>query len=300
MINEKIETKQWGLVLNGGGGKGAYQIGVFKALKELGMDKNIMAVAGASVGALNTALWPFDISVCEQAWNSITPEKFIDIELEMLDKEEGLVSRDGLVEIMNKYVDMNVIRDYRYPLVASVTEYDENGEGVPEVRYMSLNGKSEEDIKNILLASSALPVIYEPVAMNGHKYRDGGLTDNLPVKPLYSIGIRHMIVVCLSMEEPDLSAYPDVEFVVIKPSRSIGEFITGTLDFTPEGSALRMELGYIDGKRILQYYGNPYVNMEELKENSLNLFEAKLRMKSAVDEASEHMNLLKDIFDKYS
>ena len=46
-----------GIVFSGGGGKGAYAIGVWKALREFGMDQNIQAVAGTSVGSLNGALF---------------------------------------------------------------------------------------------------------------------------------------------------------------------------------------------------------------------------------------------------
>ena len=47
-------TKEYGIVLDGGGARGAYQIGAWKALKEAGVKIN--AVAGTSVGALNGAL----------------------------------------------------------------------------------------------------------------------------------------------------------------------------------------------------------------------------------------------------
>ena len=50
------------LILAGGGGKGAYEIGVWKAMRELGIDKKIWAVSGASVGGLNGAL--FVLMVC--------------------------------------------------------------------------------------------------------------------------------------------------------------------------------------------------------------------------------------------
>ena len=46
-----------GLVFSGGGGKGSYEIGVWKYLHEIGLDKNITAVSGTSVGALNAALF---------------------------------------------------------------------------------------------------------------------------------------------------------------------------------------------------------------------------------------------------
>ena len=46
-------TKEYGLVLDGGGARGAYQIGAWTALAEAGM--KFSAVAGTSVGALNCA-----------------------------------------------------------------------------------------------------------------------------------------------------------------------------------------------------------------------------------------------------
>ena len=51
-MNNKI-----GLVLAGGGGKGAYHIGAWKALKQFEVDKNIGSISGTSVGALNAVLF---------------------------------------------------------------------------------------------------------------------------------------------------------------------------------------------------------------------------------------------------
>lgn len=52
--------KKLGLVLAGGGGKGAYEIGVWKYLKEIGLDKKISVISGTSVGGLNAALMGTD------------------------------------------------------------------------------------------------------------------------------------------------------------------------------------------------------------------------------------------------
>ncbi len=49
-----------GLVLSGGGGKGAYEIGVWEAIKELNIDKYIKVVSGTSIGAINAALFAQD------------------------------------------------------------------------------------------------------------------------------------------------------------------------------------------------------------------------------------------------
>ena len=50
-----MEKKEYGLVLAGGGTKGAYEVGIWKALCE--MKINITSIVGASIGALNGALF---------------------------------------------------------------------------------------------------------------------------------------------------------------------------------------------------------------------------------------------------
>lgn len=61
-----------GLVLCGGGGRGAYQTGVWKALRERGFDSRITAVSGTSVGALNAALFACgDLALAEDIWTSL-------------------------------------------------------------------------------------------------------------------------------------------------------------------------------------------------------------------------------------
>ena len=63
-------TKEYGLVLDGGGARGAYQIGAWKALKEAGV--KISAVAGTSVGALNGALICMDdLEKAEKIWSEM-------------------------------------------------------------------------------------------------------------------------------------------------------------------------------------------------------------------------------------
>ena len=46
-----------GLVLSGGGGKGAYELGVWKALKELNLNKYISVFSGTSIGAFKKRNW---------------------------------------------------------------------------------------------------------------------------------------------------------------------------------------------------------------------------------------------------
>lgn len=302
-----LSANEWGLVLNGGGGKGAYQIGVFKALFEKKINDYISSVSGTSSGALNTILFcNGDLDVARKAWDEITPEAFIKIKLEMLDFSEGFVPRDGLLEIIDRYVDLEKIRLNEKCMYATVTDFGVNDEGTGVAKYYRLNYKPANEIKDILLASSALPIIYSPVIINGSVCRDGGLEDNMPIKPLYIEGIRHFIVVGLSENTRiPYEKYPDAEFILIKPESSIGDFIDGTLDFSQEGARKRMELGYIDAIRNLEFYGED-MNDEVVKfryresvKQDYSKIEVEDKKNSLENMINENMNKINSLFDQF-
>ena len=70
-----------GLVFSGGGGKGAYQIGVWKALEEFGLTDKVEVVAGTSVGALNALLFAQrNYELAEHVWLHIRQEDIINID----------------------------------------------------------------------------------------------------------------------------------------------------------------------------------------------------------------------------
>ena len=298
---EEWQGEPVGLVLNGGGGKGAYQIGAFRAIREAGLDKLVTAVAGTSVGALNMCLFNYDDgTVGEDIWTHIAPEYIIVPDVRLIDGREGIVNREGLTCIMDNYLDFDKISNNPLKLYATVTEFDGEEEGVSKAVYMQLNGRTTEDIKNILLASSALPVIYEPVVMNGITYKDGGLRDNLPVKPLYDSGIRKFIVIMLSENEPDMTRFPGAEFLIIRPYKDLGNTITGTLDFTSEGAKERMKLGYMDASRTIKYYNEPGVDIDRIAAIELNQFENTMRTENYIANCpTENLSKLKDIYNRY-
>ena len=67
-----------GLVFAGGGGKGAYEIGVWKYLHEQGLDQYIRCVSGTSVGALNAALFVgSSYELAENLWMGINQSKIL-------------------------------------------------------------------------------------------------------------------------------------------------------------------------------------------------------------------------------
>lgn len=95
-----------GLVFAGGGGKGSYEIGVWKALRETGLDSEITAVAGTSIGAVNAvmlAMGKYDEA--ERLWKNIDPLDFID-----LDPSTGYCDRSGIIRILNDNIDEELLR----------------------------------------------------------------------------------------------------------------------------------------------------------------------------------------------
>jgi len=261
-----------GLVLAGGGGKGAYQIGVWKAFKELGIDKYIHGVSGTSIGALNAVLFAQgDYDIAESIWMDITREKVLPIDNgELLAKgvklflgnkninfikkyspkllEQGNVSRKGLSDIIDNNVDFSKIASSSMPIYATCTE-------IPEVRnkYFKLNDYDKENIKKILFATSALPSVYEYEEIESRKYVDGGMVDNVPVQPLYGEGCNIIFVVQVSRESSiHKSNFPNARIVEIIPSSEQGGVFSGVLDFTPEGVKKRIVTGYEDTINLIE------------------------------------------------
>ena len=176
----------------------------------------------------------------------------------------GVFSRDGLLEIMEKYVDLNTVSQSKVQCFISCCE-------IPKkvVKYFKINNKSEERIKDILLASSALPVIYDNVIIDGKRYIDGGIVDNTPVKPLYDIGYRTIIVVHLNndniVKDTD---FPGINMFQIIPKTSQGNFISGTLDFDKEHAEIRMNQGYEDTYKLIR----PFYDIGLIKDRIIDQY----------------------------
>ncbi|MDE7425867.1 MAG: patatin-like phospholipase family protein [Lachnospiraceae bacterium] len=275
-----MKERKWGLVLAGGGGKGAYQIGVFKAIFEYGLEEQIVAVSGSSIGALNGALFAQgDVALMESVWKGIEPAEILDVQATGTDlmetlqekfnvfgeflgsislneylkkaKEEGICSREGLLKILEEEIDLQKVIHNSKKIFATIASMENS---IPVAKYCLLNGKTEEEIKKILLASSALPVVYDAVDINGVFYRDGGLADNVPATPIIRQGIENLIVVQLKPKDIRIGRNEDglVNYLEISPSHSLGDFVTGTIDFTHHNILYRMSLGYYDAMRMLK------------------------------------------------
>lgn len=272
-----------GLVLAGGGAKGAYETGVFKALWELQLINQIRVISGTSIGAVNALLLAMnDESTCSSSWNNISYSRFIFSQensrrkkvtelisrVKNLGNDQGIIdqlkagdiallSQSGVEKFIEEYVDMKVIRNSGKCIYACAYNIDE---GIPE--YFCLNDFNEEEMKNIVLASCAIPYIFKPIMFRNHRYADGGINmylrmkhnaDNVPVAPLRKHGCDIIIVVHLSNKDATAVRSGEMKNIVeIYPSTSL-EFINGigTINMNKSTLYQNIEMGYRDAMVIL-------------------------------------------------
>jgi NTE family protein len=270
------------LVLAGGGGKGAYQIGVWKALREYGVDRNIGAVAGTSVGALNAvAFVQGDYELAERIWLNISHNQILKVDVWKLLKNfileagtnlnetmiktfiqnktmietsikrkifNGIFSKDGLLNIIHQYINLSSVSTSEiecYVTCCHIPSF--------KARYFRLSDQSDEKITSILLASSALPIVFDVETIEGEHYIDGGLVDNVPIRPLYERGYRMFLIVHLSRDSViETNKYPGAKIVQIVPKEHQGQLIDGTLDFSASNAIKRIQQGYEDTIQVLR------------------------------------------------
>ena len=92
--------------------------------------------------------------------------------------------------------------------------------------------------------------------------------DNTPVKPLYDIGYRTIIVVHLNndniVKDTD---FPGINMFQIIPKTSQGNFISGTLDFDKEHAEIRMNQGYEDTYKLIR----PFYDIGLIKDRIIDI-----------------------------
>ena len=255
-----------GLVLAGGGGKGAYELGVWKALDELKLTKYITVFSGTSIGAFNSVLFAMnDMKKADELWEEVTMDKLVPISKSELIKrgiglyiggknlqlakkflnyklEHGAIANDGAIEVVEKYLDYNKIKENNKIFYAACTKLSDFS-----AKYFKINDFDEETGKKIVLASASLPLIYDCTEVLGEKYIDGGIADNIPIQPVYGENCNIIIVVLLSKEaQVDRTLYPNSKLIVISPENLDENTITGTLNLNTDAKRIRIIEGYND------------------------------------------------------
>lgn len=267
-----------GLVLEGGGARGAYQIGAFRALQEIGVE--IKGIAGTSVGALNGAMIAQgELDKAYQLWWDLNPARVFSLDTRGLEQLNNLaLSVDNLPRLLKKVrevfndggLDITPLRE----LVAEVINED-------RIRHSGIDfglvAVSLSDLKPLelfvedippgkltdyLLASASFPGFkVDPV--EGKRLIDGGLHDNMPVSLLVAKGYDDIIVIRTHGPGRHRRVRKKgLRLTYITPSDDLG----GILNFQQDSARSNINMGYYDALRVFKnlqgrrYYLQPWDN----------------------------------------
>ena len=288
------------IALGAGGARGAYQIGAWKALRELGVDYDI--VVGSSIGSVNgVAMVQDDYDLALDLWKNISVDKIfagdVDLDFEPQDiigSTEKLVSL--LIKILtNKGLDISPFLDLLNDIVdedkvrASAREFGIVALRVPLIKGMEITKEKMKVgymAKYILASSSAFPVF--PVCeVDGNKYIDGGYYDSLPINFARNLGAEEVVAIDVSLSTTHEEELSSNDVIYIKSTWSLGPF----LDFDNESIMRNMDLGYNDTMKAYgKYRGFRYTFLLN-DEESFN--DVALALKKGIEKVDHEMNLQK-------
>ena len=269
-------TREYGLVLDGGGARGAYQIGAWKALTEAGV--KVSAVAGTSVGALNGALICMgDVDKAEQIWHDMTFSRVMDVDDNWMERlfegenslreilsevkkrlSEGGVDITPLRSLIHECVDEEKIRQSGIELclltfsVSQMKELD-----------LSIHDIPEGMLEDFLLASAYL-LGFKNEKLHGQTYVDGGVINNFPINSLLERGYKDIIQIRIfgPGRVPKVKSNSDALLYEIAPKVKLGSII----EFDSRRSRQNLKIGYYDAKRMIYGLSGRIYYIEQMRE----------------------------------
>ncbi len=162
-----------GLVLSGGGARGFAHLGVIQALNEAGIFPDV--ICGTSAGAIAGVLYADGYSPREILKMTISNSRLHYIRPTV--QKDGLLQITGVIRILKNNLRAKTFEELKIPLFVTATDLN-NG----RVDYFSSG-----ELVNPVVASASIPVLFKPVLIDNKHYVDGGVLDNLPIKPIENI-----------------------------------------------------------------------------------------------------------------
>ena len=239
---EPEAPKKIGLVLGGGGAKGAATIGALKIIEQSGVQ--IDYVAGTSIGAIIGALYCAGYTADELSqlfaslqWTELIKGNLMEEKFKALLAERGVVNFEDLQKPF-RCVAVNV------------------GSGADDCLYSG-------PVYKAIRASMSIPPLYKPVELGGVKYLDGGFLNNLPVDVVRSMGADIVIAIDLQQdkEESDFQNLAEILSDMRNADRIggiIGSLLGQEYEFMFRYLKTRPDtIKYVQNRRNADIYINP-------------------------------------------
>lgn len=260
-------TKTYAIALEGGGAKGAYEVGAWKAMDEAGIKYN--AVSGTSIGALNGAMMAtHDLQKAIDSWKDMRYSRIFNVDEQEEKNMQKVFYKDvepesvpsilgQLAEIIkNRGLDIAPLRELIHELAdtkgikESDVEYFVSTISISDMEHLEIkmNDLPEDQICDMILASAYHPS-FKLEKLDGKLYIDGGLMDNLPLHVLVVNGYKDIIAVRLPSHGRVMrfDMPEDVTVTEIASSSDLGY----VLNFDTAQCISDMHLGYLDASRVL-------------------------------------------------
>lgn len=265
-----------GIVLEGGGAKGAFHMGALKALIENGY--KIDGIVGTSIGAFNAALvCQGDFQKAYDLWINMEPSTLFNIEDDYMErlvhfeiskemiKHLSNITRD-IIE--NKGIDissfMEILDEFicEEKLRKSTIDFGLVTVSISDMKPLELYKEDipEGMIKDYIMASASFPG-FQLKAIDGKYYIDGGVYDNCPVNLLIRKGYKEVMAIRTNRTGKSTKLLKDdVNIISIVPSEDLGM----ALIFDNELIRKNIDMGYYDTMKVIRhlkgerYYIEPY------------------------------------------
>lgn len=251
-----------GLALSGGGAKGSFQQGVLDVFEEEGLFSYVKQISGVSIGALHAVCVAANkLDYSRGIWETVDKKEAFDDGQTLLERlkaneydvlNKGLFPIRKLDQLLDEFLDLDTLRldvyvgatkiSLKNPTFSSIFNYNLQHikRGELPIEYIHLNELPVRLIKKILLASTAIPVVFKPVQVGETIYVDGGVFNNTPIKPLLDSKMDKIIVIDLFRfnlrRKPKIEAVP---IYYIYPHQYLG----GVLNFNPDQAQLNIAYG---------------------------------------------------------
>lgn len=245
--NRSVSNERVGLVLTGGGSRGAYQAGVLKGLievtKAVGVTAPFQVLTGISAGALNTTFLASHANDFEEGanrlcalWENLSPDQVFNTDAVTLGwiglrlitdlsfgglhkrvKSTSLLKTQPLRELIERNVPFENIQKHiesglLHAVSVTATHYQtgisttfvQAPESVPMWR--RVKRMSERAVLKVdhVMASSAIPLFFPPVGVDGRFYGDGVLRNSTPLSPAIHLGAHKLILISVKMPKSQI------------------------------------------------------------------------------------------------
>ena len=244
------DTPRKALVLAGGGARGSYQVGVWRALTELGWNPQL--ITGTSVGSLNGAMFALDLyETARDMWASIRSQDVMELPEETRNLTElhqflrdvvraGGMDVTPLEEIVERVLDEDALR--ASPIRFGLVTVEKRG---LKPRELPLEEIPKGKVKDYLLASAACFPALRAKQIDGVQFLDGGYRDNMPTGLAQKMGAEELVCVDLEGVGITLPNRTGLPTTMVRSYWELGDI----LHFDPDTARRNIELGYYDTLR---------------------------------------------------